>query len=251
MNSILSIIRPIVLCVGTHDTYRTGKGCVMNVASYLAGDKEITDKPASVDATIRMLAQTDNDFSSQGARQGLLPYVLRMIGSATTDDRILHQRNRQLTTLKHECEVIFARVWETVGGNAAPEYFGEYLREKLSGQFENYFLSSDLRQQGIVNEIARGIQWLDAVKNEVYSNPGCDLSAVGHAAIARDQVLTKLRAAMISMLPAQPIEETEVVQSRAKDLINCIKVAEDNKVLSQFLAPKKPAGMTSAFTYAY
>ena len=131
MKSVLEIIKPIVLCVGTHDISRTGQGCVMNVASYLAGDQVITDRPRSVDPTIGRLARTDNDFSNQTDRQGLLPYVMRMIGSTTTDRGVLAKRADIFQSLISETFSDLGRVWAETGKQFGEIYYAEYLRLKL------------------------------------------------------------------------------------------------------------------------
>ena len=93
MPSITEIIRPIELLRGTHpEAGDTGRGCLMNVVSYLNGDRKITDKPACSCPVIIPIAIHLNDFMTDAERAQLLPYVLRISGSRTDDIDVMVNR---------------------------------------------------------------------------------------------------------------------------------------------------------------
>lgn len=93
MKTILDIIKPIKLLKGDHnDTEKTGQGCAMNVIAYLNGDDQITDESTCVCVTVRQPIIWLNDFLQDDERQELVPFLLRAMGSATTDEDIIKQR---------------------------------------------------------------------------------------------------------------------------------------------------------------
>jgi hypothetical protein len=86
--SILEIIKPIELLSGSHsDAGKTGRGCLMNVVSYLNGDRTITDRPACACPVITHIAIYANDFFNDADRHLLLPFIPRIADSRTDDPR--------------------------------------------------------------------------------------------------------------------------------------------------------------------
>ncbi len=84
--NITDVIKPIKLLQGSHaDTAQTGSGCFMNVASYLNGDENITDKPTCVDSAVRIMMININDSLGMDDRQRLLPFVHRAMRTADSD----------------------------------------------------------------------------------------------------------------------------------------------------------------------
>ena len=97
-------IQPIRLLKGMHeDTASTGQGCFMNVIAYLNGESQITDTSPCVCVTVRLLAINLNDFGTEEQRQRLLPFVLRAMGSATQDAKVLDARVARLRKYGEEC----------------------------------------------------------------------------------------------------------------------------------------------------
>ena len=104
-------IEPIKLLSGHHeDTATTGSGCFMNVIAYLNGEAQITDYSPCVCASVRRLAIELNDRSTDGQRQRLLPFVLRAMGSATEDEKVMYSRIARLKQYGAECEELVG-VW--------------------------------------------------------------------------------------------------------------------------------------------
>ena len=116
--NIADILKPIKLLKGSHeDTWKTGSGCLMNVVSYLNGDREITDAPACACPVVMPIAIWLNDYMSDNERQQLLPYVERISGSRTDD-----------------INVMVARAWAAVrlskyAAESAAKYAAEYAAE--------------------------------------------------------------------------------------------------------------------------
>jgi hypothetical protein len=75
-----------LLSRGKHRKPRNG-ACVMEYASYLAGEKW-SDHPACTHPLLGELARQVNDFSSDEARQVLVEFVPDMIGLTGTDLRV-------------------------------------------------------------------------------------------------------------------------------------------------------------------
>lgn len=75
-----------LLSRGRHRRPRSG-ACVMEYASYLAGEKW-SDHPACTHPLLAELARQVNDFSSDAARQGLAELVPELIGRTGSDLRI-------------------------------------------------------------------------------------------------------------------------------------------------------------------
>jgi hypothetical protein len=55
------IINPLRLARGTHQP-GSGRGCAMNVISYIEGDEQVTDFPASSARPLSLLVQSSNDL---------------------------------------------------------------------------------------------------------------------------------------------------------------------------------------------
>ena len=86
-------IEPIKLLKGSHpDTGKTGMGCFMNVIAYLNGEPTITDASPCVCVTVKPIAVWLNDFMTDAERPQLLPYIMRAMGSATSDKDTLVRR---------------------------------------------------------------------------------------------------------------------------------------------------------------
>ena len=75
-----------LLSRGKHRRPRQG-ACVMEYASYLAGEKW-SDHPACTHPLLAELARQVNDFTSDDARQALVELVPDMIGLTGSDLRI-------------------------------------------------------------------------------------------------------------------------------------------------------------------
>ena len=86
------ITHPLRLARGSHQP-GSGKGCAMNVISYITGDEQVTDFPTRSARPLSLLVQTSNDLLA-GPAGYLLP-----------DDSVL--------ALDH--------AWQTVGTADAPE----------------------------------------------------------------------------------------------------------------------------------
>jgi hypothetical protein len=87
----------IVLCRGNQpwNILAQGRGCVMNIISFLQGDKFITDHPSGVNDYIRVVAVNCNDGMNDTMRQLLVPLILRMMNTAYMDDDALAQDHRE------------------------------------------------------------------------------------------------------------------------------------------------------------
>lgn len=74
-------IKPVFLtgtCEG--DTAVTGRGCLMNVISYMQGDRVINDRPSSVNMIMQGFGQVLNDFTRDDKdRQKLVKYIPRFM----------------------------------------------------------------------------------------------------------------------------------------------------------------------------
>lgn len=103
-------IQPIKLLRGNHDdTAQTGSGCFMNVIAYLNGEPQITDNSPCVCPTIRPIAIWLNDLAIDKQRQKLLPFVLRAMGTATTDKLLLLERRDHLTKFARDMKDLALR----------------------------------------------------------------------------------------------------------------------------------------------
>lgn len=90
----MPLLLPFSLTRGdtTMSEINSGTGCIMNLASYLNGDKWITDAPACVDPWVRAVAVFLNDLSFYPSRQRklikMLPRMM-MTGSLPEKDKEL------------------------------------------------------------------------------------------------------------------------------------------------------------------
>src|SRR4051812_49147476 len=86
-------IAPITLLKGSHsNTGQTGLGCFMNVIAYLNGEPQITDESPCVCVTVKPIAIWLNDYMDDAERHQLLPFILRAMGSATSEQAELVRR---------------------------------------------------------------------------------------------------------------------------------------------------------------
>jgi len=85
MKSILDIIKPIRLTVG-HSSDPSKGSCVMDVVSYINGDRNVTDHPECACPVITAFAIRINDRLADADRQKLLGYVTRIAGSRAGRD---------------------------------------------------------------------------------------------------------------------------------------------------------------------
>jgi len=85
MKSILDIIKPIRLTVG-HSSDPSKGSCVMDVVSYINGDRDVTDHPECACPVITAFAIRINDRLADADRQKLLGYVTRIAGSRAGRD---------------------------------------------------------------------------------------------------------------------------------------------------------------------
>ena len=113
-------IKPIHLLKGTHsDTAQTGQGCFMNVIAYLNGESQITDTSPCVCVTVRPLAIKLNDLGTDDQRQRLLPFVLRAMGSATQDAKVLDARVARLRKYDEECAALMRNAYASDSASAS------------------------------------------------------------------------------------------------------------------------------------
>ncbi len=83
----------VKLLKGSHvETGQTGQGCFMNVIAYLNNEPTITDKSNCVCFVIRPLAIWANDWMTDEERPQLLPFILRALGSSSTDKAEVSRR---------------------------------------------------------------------------------------------------------------------------------------------------------------
>jgi hypothetical protein len=61
MSDLYRIKHPLRLANGSHQP-RSGKGCAMNVISYVNGDERVTDFPACSARPLSLLGQSSNDL---------------------------------------------------------------------------------------------------------------------------------------------------------------------------------------------
>jgi hypothetical protein len=218
MKSILDIIKPIKLIHGNHtDTAKTGSGCIMNIASYLAGDAQVTDNPDCVCPEIRDWAMPINDYSGAADRQELLPYVLRMIGTKTTDQAVTQARVARVMRFQGEMEKTIHDLRGRIGLYFATYEYKMYLDWKLG-----YNPESHQRERTPVQKTTHllyyAVRYLHAAEIQ-YSNQERDFSRADRIATLRDKLLADARQTLIDMLPAESAEETDAMIVRAKTLV--------------------------------
>ena len=98
------ITHPPRLAKGSHQP-GSGKGCAMNVISYITGDPQVTDFPASSARPLSLLVQTSNDLLA-GPSDYLSPehsvVALHLgwqtIGTADVPDTVVHAWTAELLT---------------------------------------------------------------------------------------------------------------------------------------------------------
>jgi hypothetical protein len=80
----------LTLANGSHPSPDAGL-CIMEASAYFAGEPH-SDAPKCVDPAIRRFLIALNDRMPDDVRQELKPYVLRVIGTATTDEAVRWRR---------------------------------------------------------------------------------------------------------------------------------------------------------------
>jgi len=87
------VITPIELLAGHYaDTDTTGRGCFMDVASYLNGDDIITDHSPCVCPVVRQFVVWLNDYMNDDERGALLPFIERAMHTGWHDSLIIDKR---------------------------------------------------------------------------------------------------------------------------------------------------------------
>lgn len=229
MNSILETIRPIRLLSGHHsDTGSTGQGCIMDVASYLAGDAIVTDSPSCVDRAFHYGWRTINDLSGNEQRQTLLPYIERLIGTATDDEAVHQARRKQFRELQFGVESIIDQARNQLGFDLAPMEYGQYLhikRPELTGKAPIAFLPARVSAQ-----MAYGLLWLRWTVIHANASRQYGVGASGEECYSK--LLEFATNSLIAMLPGQSVEATPEMVARGRKLV---EAAKDNHVVSSSL----------------
>src|ERR1700756_1427613 len=90
------ITRPLRLAKGSHQP-ESGMGCAMNAISYIAGDTQITDFPATSARPLAAFVQLCNDllagpdgYLSPGSSVLVLELGLQTVGTAEVDTNVVH-----------------------------------------------------------------------------------------------------------------------------------------------------------------
>jgi hypothetical protein len=90
------ITHPLRLAKGSHQP-GSGKGCAMNVISYINGDAQITDFPAGSGRPLSVLVQSSNDllagpdgYLSPGSSLLALDLAWQTVGTADVPDTVVH-----------------------------------------------------------------------------------------------------------------------------------------------------------------
>ena len=91
----------------------------MNVVSYLNGESQITDESPCVCVTVRPLVIKLNDLGTDEQRQRLLPFVLRAMGSAMRDSKVLDARVARLRKYGEECAELMRNAFVDASASAS------------------------------------------------------------------------------------------------------------------------------------
>ncbi|WP_235215966.1 hypothetical protein [Mycobacterium kyorinense] len=98
------ITHPLRLAKGSHQP-GSGKGCAMNVISYINGDEQITDFPACSARPLSLLVQSSNDllagpdgYLSPENSVLALDLAWRTVGTADVPDAVVHAWLAELLT---------------------------------------------------------------------------------------------------------------------------------------------------------
>jgi hypothetical protein len=98
------ITHPLRLAKGSHRS-GSGKGCAMNVISYIIGDEQITDFPTSSARALSLLVQASNDllagpdgYLSPDNSMLALELAWQTVGTADVPDTVVHAWVAELLT---------------------------------------------------------------------------------------------------------------------------------------------------------
>jgi hypothetical protein len=98
------ITHPLRLAKGSHQP-GSGKGCAMNVISYITGDEHVTDFPTCSARPLSLLAQTSNDllagpdgYLSPEHSAIALDLAWQTVGTADVPDAVVHAWIAELLT---------------------------------------------------------------------------------------------------------------------------------------------------------
>jgi hypothetical protein len=120
-------IPQVKLLKGSHsDTGQTGVGCFMNVIAYLNNEPVITDQSECVCFVMRPLAIWANDWMTDEERPQLLPFILRALGSRTTDKPEVMRRLALVVSFADGMAAYAAKYATEYAAKSATEYATKY-----------------------------------------------------------------------------------------------------------------------------
>lgn len=220
MKSILSIISPITLCVGHNPkTAETGKGCLLDICSYLNGDAVITDHTDCVHPLIRPLAAITNDFSDSSHRAELIKLIPRLMVTANLTSEQQDTCNAVLAMFHSYQEATIRKVRESIGLDYGTYQYGYYLREKLSWAIrgpEQAYEESAACQTAL--QYGWTMQYLDQafLDAKIYGA----LEIVSHIQEVRIDLQERALRCLTDMLPKEVLVETSTHFGRAQQLVD-------------------------------
>jgi hypothetical protein len=98
------ITHPLRLAKGSHQP-GSGKGCAMNVISYINGDAQVTDFPSCSARPLSLLVQSSNDllagpdgYLSPESSVVVLEFAWQTVGTADVPDTVVHAWVAELLT---------------------------------------------------------------------------------------------------------------------------------------------------------
>ena len=114
----------------------------MNVVSYLNGESQITDESPCVCVTVRPLAIKLNDLGTDEQRQRLLPFVLRAMGSATRDLKVLDARVARLRKYGEECAELMRNVYADADADAYADVYAYAYAYAAASAYANAYANA-------------------------------------------------------------------------------------------------------------